>query len=148
MDEVTQWEIVASVEKISEAYLVPVLESMLVQFPFIIRGFHSDNGGEFVNHIVAKLLNKNPYINFHRPCFFPVSVIDHKGKIKKTYLYEEVMIPYERLKFLPQAESYLRPGLTLEKLGTIARQMSDNQFAERMVKARSNLFQETARFAN
>ncbi|GAI62161.1 unnamed protein product, partial [marine sediment metagenome] len=39
---VTQWEIVASVEKISEAYLVPVLENMLVQFPFIIRGFHSD----------------------------------------------------------------------------------------------------------
>jgi len=47
----------------------------------------------------AELLNEyhkgylNPYINFHRPCFFPVSVIDHKGKIKKTYPYEEVMIP-------------------------------------------------------
>jgi len=52
VDEVTQWEIVASVERISEAYLVSILESMLVQFPFIIRGFHSDNGGEFVNHIV------------------------------------------------------------------------------------------------
>ena len=39
VDEVTQWEIVASVEKISEAYLMPVLESMLAQFPFI-RGFH------------------------------------------------------------------------------------------------------------
>jgi len=147
VDEVTQWEIVASVEKISEAYLVPVLESMLVQFPFIIRGFHSDNGGEFVNHIVAKLLNKNPYINFHRSCFFPVSVIDHKGKIKKTYPYEEVMIPYERLRTVPKAESYLRPGVSLEKLGTIANQMSDNQFAERMVNARSKLFQQITRFA-
>jgi len=58
VDEITRWEIVASVERISEAYLVSILESILVQFPFIIRGFHSDNGGEFVNHIVARLLNK------------------------------------------------------------------------------------------
>ena len=39
VDEIAQWEIVASVERISEAYLVLALESMLVQFPFIIRGF-------------------------------------------------------------------------------------------------------------
>jgi len=58
VDEVTQWEIVASVERISEAYLVPALESMLAQFPFVIRGFHSDNGSEFVNYTVARLLNK------------------------------------------------------------------------------------------
>jgi len=200
VDEVTQWEIVASVERISETYLVPVLESMLAHFPFVIRGFHSDNGSEFVNHIVARLLNKllvrftksrprhpddnglvetkngsvlrknlgyayipqacaellngyhkdylNPYLNFHRPCFFPVSVVDHRGKIKKTYPYEKVRTPYERLKSLPQAESYLRPCVTLEKLETIASQMSDNQFAERMVNARSNLFQQISRFAN
>ena len=200
VDEITQWEIVASVERISEAYLVPVLESMLAGFPFIARGFHSDNGSEFVNHIVARLLNKlfvrftksrprhsndnglvetkngsvvrkqlgyayipqrcaelinefdrdffNPYINFHRPCFFPVTVIDPKGKIRKTYPYEEVRTPYERLKSLPQAESYLCPGVTFETLDAIANQMSDNQFAERMVKARSNLFQQISRFAN
>jgi hypothetical protein len=77
-----------------------------------------------------------------------VSVIDHRGKIRKAYPYEEVRIPYERLKSLPQAESYLRPSVTFEKLETIANQMSDNQFAERMVKARSNLFQQISRFAN
>ena len=55
VDEVTQWEIIASVERISETYLVPVLETMLLQVPFVIRGFHSDNGSEFVNHIVASL---------------------------------------------------------------------------------------------
>ncbi|GAG24537.1 unnamed protein product, partial [marine sediment metagenome] len=200
VDEVTQWEIVASVQRISEAYLVPVLENMLVQFPFIIRGFHSDNGSEFVNKTVAALLNKmlirftksrarhtndnglveskngsvvqkqlgyayipqrcaelinefnrdffNPYINFHRPCFFPVTVIDHKGKINKTYPYEEVRTPYERLRSMPQAESYLYPGVALEQLRRIANQMSDNQFAERMVKARSNLFQQISRFTN
>jgi len=200
VDEVTQWEIVASVERISEAYLVVALESMLAEFPFVIRGFHSDNGSEFVNHIVARLLNKmlirftksrprqsndnglvetkngsvvrkqlgyayipqrcaelinefnrdyfNPYINFHRPCFFPVSVIDHKGKIRKTYPYNMVRTPYERLKSLPEAESYLCPMITFEALDAIANKMSDNQFAERMVKARSNLFQQISRFAN
>jgi len=59
-----------------------------------------------------------------------------------------VRTPYERLKSLSQAESYLRPGVTFEKLDAIANQMSDNQFAERMVKARSNLFQQLLRFAN
>ena len=49
VDEVTQWEIVASVERISDNYLAPVLENMLAGFPFVIRGFHSDNGSEFIN---------------------------------------------------------------------------------------------------
>jgi transposase len=133
VDEVTQWEIVTSVPRITEYDLEPLLENILNQFPFHIRGFHSDNGGEYVNRTVAELLNKllirftrsrprrpddnglveskngsiirknlgyahipqgcasllnvyhrehlNPYINFHRPCFFPVAVIDHKGKV-------------------------------------------------------------------
>ena len=43
---------------ISEARLEPVLAALLRQFPFRIRGFHSDNGSEFINQSVAKLLNK------------------------------------------------------------------------------------------
>jgi transposase InsO family protein len=58
VDEVTQWQVVGATAQISEAYLLPVLEAMLKQFPFHIRGFHSDNGSEFINHTVAKLLNK------------------------------------------------------------------------------------------
>ena len=195
VDEVTQWEIVASINKISESNLTPLLESMLKQFPFQVVGFHSDNGSEYVNQMVAGLLNKllirftrsrprrpndnglveskncsvirknlgythipkscarllnvyhqenlNPYINYHRPCFFPVAIIDHKGKVKKTYPYEKIKTPYEKLKSLPEAQSYLRPGITLEKLDAIASQMSDNKFAERMVKARSNLLKQT-----
>ncbi|MFC2018239.1 integrase [Chloroflexota bacterium] len=194
VDEVIQWEIVAPTEKIAENYLVPVLESMLEGFPFLIRGFHSDNGSEYINKMVAQLLNKlmihftkcrprqsndnglveskngsvirkhlgyvyipqacaealnqynneylNLYINFHRPCFFPVSVVDHQSKIKKKYPYCEVMTSYERFKSLPAAESYLRAGVTMEKLDGIARQRSDNEFAERMVKARSNIFEQ------
>ena len=58
VDEVTQWQVVGATAQISEAYLLPVLEAMLAQFPFHIRGFHSDNGSEFINYTVAKLLNK------------------------------------------------------------------------------------------
>jgi transposase InsO family protein len=58
VDEVTQWQVVGATAHISEAWLLPVLEAMLRQFPFGIVGFHSDNGSEFINHTVAKLLNK------------------------------------------------------------------------------------------
>ena len=58
VDQVTQWEIVAATERISEAWLEPVLDAMLRQFPFRILGFHSDNGSEFINRVVARLLNK------------------------------------------------------------------------------------------
>ncbi|HEY1895835.1 MAG TPA: hypothetical protein VGG62_06170 [Terracidiphilus sp.] len=58
VDEVTQWEIVATTPQISEHWLIPLLEQLLEQFPFTIRGFHSDNGSEFINYTVAKLLGK------------------------------------------------------------------------------------------
>ena len=58
VDEVTQWQVVGATAQISEAWLEPVLEGILEQFPFRILGFHSDNGGEFINGTVAKLLNK------------------------------------------------------------------------------------------
>lgn len=58
VDEVTQWEIVGATPYISEAWLEPVLLAMLEQFPFRICGFHSDNGSEFINQRVARLLEK------------------------------------------------------------------------------------------
>jgi len=58
VDEVLQWQVVGSTPRISEAYLEPVLQAMLRQFPFRILGFHTDNGSEFINRTVAELLNK------------------------------------------------------------------------------------------
>jgi len=58
VDEVTQWEIVGCVEGISEYFLEPLLSELLELFPFVILNFHSDNGGEYINKVVAKLLNK------------------------------------------------------------------------------------------
>ena len=58
IDQVTQGEIIASTSQISELWLLPVRADMLGQFPFVIRGFHSDNGSEFINYNVARLLDK------------------------------------------------------------------------------------------
>lgn len=193
IDEVTQFEIIASVEKISEAYLIPVLELMLQSFPFKIINFHSDNGSEYINHRVAKLLNKlnigmtksrarrstdnglvesknasvvrktfgyshipqkyaavmndfniqalNPYINYHRPCLFSKTITNKKGKQTKTYTYTDVMTPYEKLKSLPNAAQYLKPGMTFKKLDDISMKKSDNEAAEYLNTEREKLFQ-------
>ena len=58
VDEVTQYEHLGAVEAISERFLVPVLEAMLVTLPFVVLGFHADNGSEYINHRIANLLNK------------------------------------------------------------------------------------------
>lgn len=58
VDAVSQWQIEACVERISEAYLLPVLGQIITQFPFVVSGFHSDNGSEYVNGKVAELLEK------------------------------------------------------------------------------------------
>ena len=59
VDEVTRFEGVVSVERIiSEAYLIPALEHLLEAFPFVVLGFHADNGSEYINRKVAELLEK------------------------------------------------------------------------------------------
>lgn len=59
VDEVTQWEVVVTVERISDQFMIPALTSIIDQFPFVIKGFHSDNGSEYINRKVADLLNDN-----------------------------------------------------------------------------------------
>lgn len=58
VDAVSQWQVQACVQGISEAYLLPVLALVIAQFPFEIAGFHSDNGSEYINARVAKMLEK------------------------------------------------------------------------------------------
>ncbi len=58
VDAVSQWQVQACVQGLSEAYLLPVLEMVIDQFPFQVDGFHSDNGSEYINHKVAKMLEK------------------------------------------------------------------------------------------
>lgn len=192
VDAVTQFEVVMAVERISENFLIPALEQAMETFPFVLRGFHSDNGSEYVNRKVAGMLGKlhmeftksrarrtndnalvesknasvvrkhlgyshipsrhaqvvcafltaflTPYINYHRPCFFPEVVIDAKGRQRRRYRHEHMNTPYEKLKSLPDAASFLKPGIAFADLDARAMEMTDNQAAEQLNREREKLF--------
>ena len=194
VDAVTQWQVVGCAEKISEAYLMPVLTAVLAQFPFPIRGFHADNGSEYINHRVAEMLRKlhaeftksracrsqdnalvegkngavirkligyghiaslhaaalqnfylehlNPYLNFHRPCGFATVTLDERGKRQRKYKTEDYRTPFEKLQSLPEAERFLKPGLSLPALEKRALAISDTECARRMSAAKSKLLRQ------
>lgn len=58
VDEVTQYEFVGCLPYISRDHLVPMLHELLDLFPFKIIEFHADNGSEYINHEVARMLNE------------------------------------------------------------------------------------------
>ena len=62
-------------------------------------------------------------------------------KERKKYRYENMNTPYKKLKSLPDADRYLKPGITLEQLDAQAAKMSDNDAALAMNNARRILFQ-------
>jgi len=192
VDEVTQFEVVCTVERITAQHMIPALKEMMAKFPFEIINFHSDNGTEYINGEVDKLLNelvvqftksrsrqsndnalvesKNasvvrkvfgythipqtfaplinqsncefvyPYINFHKPCAFPETTVDKKGKEKKIYQQKNRMTPYDKLKSLPNAKKYLKRGVSFEILDKISMEMSDNEAAELFQNERRKLF--------
>lgn len=189
VDEVTQYEIIATVPAISEQFLAPVIGELLARFPFVVREFHSDNGSEYVNHVVARLLARlyvrltksrarysndnalveskngavvrklyghahipaahagtinefhrawvNAYLNFHRPCAFPTVTVDAHGRERRRY--RSWLTPYEKLRSLPEAERYLKPGVTFADLERVALAVSDNEFAKQMQQAKVEL---------
>jgi len=63
-----------------------------------------------------------------------------KGKIKKTYPQNQIMIPYERLQSTPGYTHHLRPGVTPETLEHLATTLSDNQAAKYLQESRTRLF--------
>jgi hypothetical protein len=58
IDEVTQWEYVGAVEKITEAQLIPLLTRLINRYPFTVFGFHADNGSEYINRQIVRMLNR------------------------------------------------------------------------------------------
>ena len=194
VDTVTQFQVIAAVERISEHYLLPVLQALLARFPFVLRGFHADNGSEYINHRVAELLHKlnieltksrprhsndnalaeakngavlrkhlgythipgrfaaqvnhftldvlSPYVNYHRPCFFPRTTIDAKGRQRRLYHYEDMMTPFDKLASLPGIEQHLKPGTSLAALQTQASTQSDSDAARSLNRAKTALFEQ------
>ena len=58
VDALTQGQIGGCCKTISESHWIPVLEAMLHPFPFLIQGFPSDHGWEFLKCRVEKLWHK------------------------------------------------------------------------------------------
>lgn len=195
VDEVTQWEVVVCVEGISERFMIPALTAAMDLFPFELLNFHADNGSEYINQNVARLLEsmrvrltksrprhsgdnglaetKNgaiirkalgymhvprtpanvaainrwygawfvPYLNFHRPCAYRVMTIDAKGKQTYKYPKSGYMMPYEKLKSMPKAKQYLKPGLSFDLLDSQAYALSDTQWAETMQEAKAAMWE-------
>ena len=82
----------------------------------------------------------SPFLNHHRPCLFPTEQRDHKGKIKKRYRDQDIATPYEKLKSLPNAATFLKPGVTFQQLDAIADAQSDLDAARAVNAARDELF--------
>ena len=80
-----------------------------------------------VNAFAVEVLS--PYLNFHRPCHSPTEYTDKKGRIRKHYRYRDMMTHYGKSRSLPEAESYLKPEATLERLDAISAECSDNDTA-------------------
>ena len=192
VDEVTQYEFVGAVEAISERFMIPVLEGLLGLFPFPIKGFHADNGSEYVNRQVAALLDKlraeftrsrprrsndnalveskngsvvrrhlghahiparfaplvhefasatlSPYLNYHHPCLFPTEVVGDDGKVRKVYRDADLATPFEKLRSIPDAQRFLKPGVDFETLDAEAHAESDLAAARRVKEERDRLF--------
>ena len=103
-------------------------------------------GWEHINQGMCNPINDyyhnffNPYLNFHRPCAYPTIITDNKGKKRKEY--NQYLVPYEKLKSLPNAKRYLKPEITFADLDKIAYSQSDNEFATIMREEEQKLFQE------
>ena len=82
----------------------------------------------------------SPFLNFHRPCLFPVEVEDGKGRVRRRYRDADVATPYERLRSLPDAEGWLRPGVTFGQLDAQALERTDLEAAKAVGAARDALF--------
>lgn len=57
-DEITQFELIGSVQRITEQFMLPLLLKIINSYPFKIFGFHADNGSEYINKFVVAMLNK------------------------------------------------------------------------------------------
>jgi hypothetical protein len=81
----------------------------------------------------------NPYLNYHRPCGFATVTMDARGRRRRKYKPADYATPYEKLKSLPEAKQYLKPGLCFAELDKRGNSMSDTAWAKRMAAAKSKL---------
>ena len=131
VDELTQWEVLRAAEKITDKYLLPLLEKIITTYSYRIINFHCDSRPRHTNalietkngwivrkwpgysHIKKEHANQindfyfnyfHEYLKLHRSCAFAGEVINNKGKIKEKYQYQDSQIPYENQRSLPDIQ--------------------------------------------
>jgi hypothetical protein len=80
----------------------------------------------------------NPYLNFHRPCGVPETIVNAKGKQRRIYRWYAT--PWEILRQLPDLARHLRPEVSRTELERRANAQSDTQAAANMQAAKRKLF--------
>jgi hypothetical protein len=80
----------------------------------------------------------NPYLNFHRPCGVPETIVNAKGKQRRIYRWYAT--PWEILRQLPDLARHLRPEISTDELERKASAQSDTQAAANMQAAKRKLF--------
>ena len=112
VDEVTQFQHLGAVPRITQHFLVPLLESLISAFPFTIEAFHADNGSEYVNREVADLLNKLHIDTFtkSRPRHSNDNALveTKNGSVVRKWL-GHIHVPHH---LVPQVNHFLRDSLS------------------------------------
>ena len=146
VDEVTQWQVVGAAPAISEAWLEPLLAAMLEQFPFRLRGFHSDNGSEFLNRTVendnALVESKNGAV-IRKHMGYAHIAAPHAARIQRFYQqYFNPYLNFHRPCGQPQVVTnaqgkqkrvyrhYATPGEVFEQLPQAASYLKEGQTLE------------------
>ena len=80
----------------------------------------------------------NEFLDFHRMCSYPTTIIADDGKKKK--IYDETMTPCQKLLSIPDVEKYLQPEVTVESLKEKMKEHSHIEYAKIMDEEKRKLF--------
>ncbi len=141
---VSQWQLMAGVQAISEAYLLPVLALIMAQFPFMNEGFHCDNGSEFINGKVARLLEKRRIEQTRsRPRQSndnPLAESKNASVVRKHMGYSHIPQRYAAPSNAFSVPTF-KPGMTVPALPAQGAAQTDLAAAHQMQRAKANLFE-------
>ncbi len=111
VDEVTQFQHLGAVPRITQHFMVPVLKDLISAFPFTVQAFHADNGSEYINRQVADLLNQLHIGTFTksrpRHCNDNALVEAKNGSIVRKWL-GHIHVPHA---LVPQVNDFLQGSL-------------------------------------
>jgi hypothetical protein len=141
IDEVSQWELLICVEGISEQFLKPTLETILTCLPFVLKGFHSDNGCEYINYVVAAILNRMAIAQTKsrsRKCNDNALVESKNGSIVRKW-FGRNHIPRKLAPLINAfCQKYLNPYLNFHRPCGFATIQTDSKGKQRKVYKQEN----------